>query len=208
MSKKKHSNQESSAQSAVEPELEPGTETETEQTIQPETDASAAAGTEEEQKTYTLTAEEFETAKAHIASLQKEKEETVALLQRNQADFDNYRRRNASIRADSYEEGKRDVIKQLLPVLDNFDRALANESQGDENWREGIQLVHKQLLEILTKQGLSEIPAEDKFDPALHDAVMQEQVEGKESGTILMVLQKGYRVGDKIIRHTMVKVAQ
>lgn len=184
-------------QAAIEPELEPGTE-ETAEDAKEQSDA----------KTYTLTAEEFETAKTHIATLQKEKEDTIALLQRNQADFDNYRRRNASIRADSYEEGKRDCIKALLPVLDNFDRAMATESAGDEGWRSGIQMVHKQLLDLLQKQGLCEVEADGKFDPNLHEAVMQEAAEGKESGTILMVLQKGYRVGDKIIRHSMVKVAQ
>lgn len=159
-------------------------------------------------ETYTLTAEEFEQAKTHIETLQKERDDTVALLQRIQADFDNYRRRNASIRADSYEEGTRDAIKALLPVIDNFDRAFASEANVDESWRTGIVMVHKQLMEILSKQGLSEIEATGKFDPTMHEAVMQEKVDGAEQGDILMVLQKGYRVGEKIIRHAMVKVAE
>lgn len=177
-----------------------------------EQESGAAAPEEQadgaEKKTYVLTEEEFEAARKHIETLQKEKDETVALLQRNQADFDNYRRRNASIRADSYEEGKRDSIKQLLPVLDNFDRAMETGGSGDEAWKDGIKLVHKQLMDILAKQGLTEVDASGKFDPNLHEAVMQEKVEGKETGDILMVLQKGYQVGDRIIRHSMVKVAE
>lgn len=191
-------------------------------TVQPETDMEQATGSEtaeavpgetaeaamEDAGSVTLSAEEFKTAQEEIAKLRREKDETVQLLQRNQADFDNYRRRNASARADSYEEGKRDCIKALLPVLDNFERALDNEQAGDEAWREGVRLVNRQLHDLLQKQGLSEIEADGAFDPNMHEAVMQEKAEGSESGDILAVLQKGYRVGDKIIRHSMVKVAE
>lgn len=161
-----------------------------------------------EPETYVLTAEEMKTARERIESLQKEKEETVALLQRNQADFDNYRRRNATVRTDSLEEGRRECIKSLLPVLDNFDRAMENDSAEDSSWREGVKLVHRQLLETLQKMGMSEIDTSGKFDPNIHEAVMQEAVEGMESGAIIAVFQKGYRVGDRIIRHSMVKVAE
>ena len=150
----------------------------------------------------------MKTARERIESLQKEKEETVALLQRNQADFDNYRRRNATVRTDSLEEGRRECIKSLLPVLDNFDRAMENDSAEDSSWREGVKLVHRQLLETLQKMGMSEIDTSGKFDPNIHEAVMQEAVEGMESGAIIAVFQKGYRVGDRIIRHSMVKVAE
>ena len=150
----------------------------------------------------------MKTARERIESLQREKEETVALLQRNQADFDNYRRRNATVRTDSLEEGRRECIKSLLPVLDNFDRAMENDSAEDSSWREGVKLVHRQLLETLQKMGMSEIDTSGKFDPNIHEAVMQEAVEGMESGAIIAVFQKGYRVGDRIIRHSMVKVAE
>ena len=171
-------------------------------------DGQAEAASQPEPESYTLTAEEFKTVQEHIQTLQKQKDETVALLQRNQADFDNFRRRNASVRADSLEEGKRECIKALLPALDNFDRALQAESAGDESWREGVRLVHRQLMDSLQKLGLSEIEAEGKFDPNVHEAVIQEKAEGRESGDILAVLQKGYRVGEKIVRHSMVKVAE
>lgn len=171
-------------------------------------DGQSEAASQPEPESYTLTAEEFKTVQEHIQTLQKQKDETVALLQRNQADFDNFRRRNASVRADSLEEGKRECIKALLPALDNFDRALQAEGAGDESWREGVRLVHRQLMDSLQKLGLSEIEAEGKFDPNVHEAVMQEKAEGRESGDILAVLQKGYRVGEKIVRHSMVKVAE
>lgn len=171
-------------------------------------DGQTEAASQPEPESYTLTAEEFKTVQEHIQTLQKQKDETVALLQRNQADFDNFRRRNASVRADSLEEGKRECIKALLPALDNFDRALQAEGAGDESWREGVRLVHRQLMDSLQKLGLSEIEAEGKFDPNVHEAVMQEKAEGRESGDILAVLQKGYRVGEKIVRHSMVKVAE
>lgn len=155
-----------------------------------------------------LSKEEFEQVKAHIETLQKEKDSTVELTKRLQADFDNYRKRNASIRMDSLREGERDVIKSLLPVLDNFDRALLNSEGVDPGFVNGVGLVKKQMWDALSRYGLEEIPADGKFDPTLHDAVAQEEVEGKENGDITEVLLKGYKVKTTIIRHTMVKVAK
>lgn len=171
-------------------------------------DAAQSVVTEQAEETYTLTAEEFHAAQEHIAALQKERDESVALMQRIQADFDNYRRRNASIRADSYEDGKRECIKALIPVLDNFDRALENAATVDAGWKDGISLVYRQLFDTLNKLGLEQIEAEGQFDPTRHEAVMRESADGRESGEILAVLQKGYRVGERIIRHAMVKVAE
>lgn len=199
---------------AVGEELENGdaAEAETNEAQQPVTAATQPDNSAEiqdaEPESYTLTAEEFEAAKAHIEALQKEKDETVQLLQRIQADFDNFRRRNASVRKDSYEEGKRDCIKELLPVLDSFERALESAEADDKIMQEGVALVQRQLLDALTKLGLCVIEAEGQFDPNEHEAVMREKAEDKESGEVLQVLQKGYRVGDKIIRHCMVKVAE
>ena len=189
--------------------VEPETDMELPTEQEPDVETATASETDAPgDGSVTLSAEEFKTAREEIAKLRKEKDETVQLLQRNQADFDNFRRRNATARADSYEEGKRDCIKALLPVLDNFERALDNEQASDESWREGVRLVNRQLHDLLEKQGLSAIDASGKFDPNMHEAVMQEKVDGSESGDILAVLQKGYRVGDRIIRHSMVKVAE
>ena len=173
-----------------------------------ETEATVENGEEQQPEQYILTAEEFQKVQEHIESLTKEKAEAVNLLQRNQADFDNYRKRNASARAESHEEGRRDVLKELLPVLDNFDRAMEADASSAGAWQDGVKMVHHQLLETLKKMGLEEIPADGDFDPKMHNAILSEKVEGTESGKILMVLQKGYRLKETIIRYSMVKVSE
>jgi len=161
--------------------------------------------------TVTLTSDEFDQVRQHIEELKQQNDATVSLAQRVQADFENFRRRNACVRADSLEEGARDVIRDLLPVIDNFERAIASGASGangDAQWREGVKLVYRQLLDSLTKHGLDVIPSEGQFDPELHEAVLQEEAEGMEPGTIVETLQKGYRVKERIIRYSMVKVAK
>ncbi len=166
------------------------------------------AAAEELPDEITMTKEEFERVKAHIDGLKQENEKMVALAQRVQADFDNFRKRNAAIHLDSVEEGGRNVIAGLLPVIDNLERALSNAEGIDLNWMEGLVLVQRQLMDTLRKYGLNEIPADGMFDPNLHEAVLQEEAEGAQSGSVLEVLQKGYKVKDRIIRHSMVKVAK
>ena len=155
----------------------------------------------------TMTKAEFLQVKEHIDMLKTEREELVNLAKRTQADFDNFRKRNAAVSCESFEDGARGVIKDLLPVLDNFERALQNSGEGDA-WREGVRLVYKQFLNVLEKNGLEEIASEGQFDPELHEAVLQTEAEGKAEGDIVEVLQKGYKVKNRIIRHSMVKVAK
>ncbi len=160
----------------------------------------------------TLSKDEFERAKAEIErmnaeieTLKKSADEAIGDAQRIQAEFNNFRKRNASVRAESYDDGIRETIKNILPVLDNFERALAT-SDGSP-FSKGMEQIQKQLLDCLKKSGLEEIEAEGVFDPNMHDAVMRDEDDSDaESGTITAVLQKGYRVKGKIIRHTMVKV--
>ena len=107
--------------------------------------------TSETPETVTMTQEELETVKKHIDELQKKLDETVALLQRNQADFDNFRKRNASVRADSYDEGKRDCIKALLPVLDDFDRVAESDANADgcvEKYEDIVALARFEGLHV------------------------------------------------------------
>lgn len=178
----------------------------------PETNQTPATEAEQQAceipETVTFTREEFEQVKNRIDALQKEKDETVLTAQRLQADFDNYRKRNAAIRLDSMDEGVRELMKALLPVLDNFDRALESCENVDPSWVDGMKLIQKQLLGILEKSGLAQIPADGMFDADLHEAVMQEEVADAQSGMIAEVFQKGYKVKDRIIRHSMVKVAK
>lgn len=157
----------------------------------------------------TLTRDEFIRVKERMDALERENADNIVLLQRLQADFDNYRKRNANLSADSLDEGARTVIKALLPVLDDLDRAMeAAPADKDSEWVSGVRMVRTKMCDTLKKQGLEEIEACGCFDPEMHHAVLQEEADSKESGEILEVLQKGYKVKDRIVRHTMVKVAK
>ena len=154
-----------------------------------------------------------ESAQAETAALEKELEETRAqrdeyldLVQRKQAEFANYRRRTESVRQEAYDDGRRDAIEKLLPVVDNLERAL--DAAGEESaLRSGVEMVLRQTLETLTKMGVETIdPMGQPFDAELHNAVMQGSAEEGEPGTVCQVLQKGYRLGGRVIRHAMVKV--
>lgn len=138
----------------------------------------------------------------------RERDEYLNLAQRIQADFDNYRRRNQNAREDAYGDGVRDTLIKFLPVLDNLDRAACSPA-GEDALREGVQLVLKQLNTVLGSAGVEEIKAEGAaFDPNLHNAVMQDSAEGVQSGTVTAVMQKGYIMGSRVLRHSMVKVAE
>lgn len=143
-----------------------------------------------------------------LKEAQAKAEEYLDMAQRVQAEFDNYRRRTKAIRAEAFEDGAREFIKTLLPVIDNLERAVAQES-ADEALLTGVRLVYKQLTETLEKRGVAVIdrPGE-KFDPNLENAVMQGAAEEGEPGTVCAVLQKGYKMGDFVLRHAMVKVVQ
>ena len=141
-----------------------------------------------------------------LEKAQKQSEEYLNMAQRVQADFENFRRRNNSVRAEAYEDGAREFIKTILPVMDNLERALAAES-ADEALKEGVSMVHRQLTEALEKRGVTVIDrAGERFDPNLENAVMQGTAEEGEPGTVCAVLQKGYKMGDFVLRHAMVKV--
>ena len=134
--------------------------------------------------------------------------EYLALAQRIQADFENYRRRNESVRSDSFAEGKREVAAAMLPVLDNLERAAdAAANSSDEALKSGVELVLKQMNEVYKKYDVSPIDRQgEKFDPNLENAILQGTEEDGEPGTVCQVLQKGYRMGDRVLRHAMVKV--
>lgn len=155
----------------------------------------------------TLTAEEVKALKEKIDKLETDKADAVKQAQRLQAEFENYRKRNASLSQDSRDDGVRETVKQLLPVLDSFERALMTAPEG-EAFADGMRNIEKQLVSALTKCGLEEVPAEGDFDPNLHDAVMKEEKEGVEPGKIIEVFQKGYRVKGRIVRFSMVKVSE
>lgn len=134
--------------------------------------------------------------------------EYLALAQRVQADFENFRRRNESVRADAYADGKKDTAALMLPVLDNLERALdAAAASPDEALKNGVEMVLKQMTDAYGKMDVRPINRlGEKFDPNLENAILQGTQEEGEPGTVCQVLQKGYMIGDRVLRHAMVKV--
>ena len=134
--------------------------------------------------------------------------EYLGLAQRVQADFENFRRRNESVRADAYADGRKDVAAIMLPVLDNLERAVeAAEGSADEALKNGVEMVLKQMTDAYQKLDVKPIDRTgEKFDPNLENAILQGTAEDGEPGTVCQVLQKGYKMGDRILRHAMGKV--
>ena len=135
----------------------------------------------------------------------KEESDDLRYL-RLMADFQNYKKRVEKEKRDLYSYANEKIMGDLLTVMDNFERAL--EHDADENFKEGIEMIFKQLQDVLEKSGLAEIPAlGEEFDPNVHSAVMTEETEDYESGKVSGVMQKGYTLNGKVIRPAMVKVA-
>ena len=161
------------------------------------------AGTEE-------AAEEAGTEEAKPEDAKPEKaepeEDENSRYLRLMAEFQNYKKRVAKEKQDLYSYANEKIVTELLAVVDNFERALQQEA-GDEGFKEGMELIFKQLGDVLEKSGLKEIEAlGEDFDPNLHNAVMTEESEEYESGKVSGVLQKGYTLNGKVIRASMVKV--
>ena len=135
-------------------------------------------------------------------------DEYLALAQRVQADFDNFRRRNEGVRADAFAEGQRKVATAMLPVLDNLERALAAAENADADaLKTGVEMTRKQMVAAYEKLGVTPIDRlGEKFDPNLEEAIMQGTADDGEPGTVCMVLQKGYMMDKTVLRHAMVKV--
>jgi len=155
---------------------------------------------------------ELEELEKRLKETEEKRDEYLAMAQRVQADFDNFRRRNRNAINDAYKSATADTIENLLPVLDNLERAYSSsvDSGAPESFTKGIDMVIRQFRDCLYKMDVEEIEALNQpFDPELHNAVMQvEAEEGQPENTIVEVLQKGYRMGNKVIRYSMVKVAR
>lgn len=142
-----------------------------------------------------------------LQKLQQELEKQKELALRTAAEFDNFKKRTERDRAASFEFMKADIVKSFLPVLDNFDRALQADPDGDD-FKKGIEMISNQLTDVMVKLGLSEIGGEgEDFDPQLHQAVMHTEDENFGENTVVKVLQKGYKIGDTVVRPAMVQVA-
>ena len=151
--------------------------------------------------------EEVVETQDEVSILKDELEKQKDLLLRTAAEFDNYKKRTERERIMTVEYTKASILKTFLPVFDNADRAEAVAHDSAE-YTKGVEMIIKQLKEVVTNLGITEIGAVgDKFDPTMHEAVMHIEDESVEENTIVEVFQKGYRIGDTIIRAAMVKVA-
>jgi molecular chaperone GrpE len=178
--------------------------------------SSAEEATSEEVTNQISEAEETEQSADEKEKLQKEIEELKLKLEeeeerglRLRADFENFRRRSNLDRESAEKYRAQKLLTSILPVLDNFERALQVEPKTDEasSILKGMDMVYRSLLAATEEEGLAAIEAEGKeFDPNFHQAVMQEKDESKPSGIVLAELQKGYMLKDRILRPTMVKV--
>lgn len=145
-----------------------------------------------------------------VASLQQEKTALQDRLLRTAAEFDNYRKRVERERRELSEYTAAEILSELLPIVDNFDRALQAPAGSEaEAFRKGIELIHKQMLDLLRKRGVRPIEALGAdFDPNFHQAVVQEVSSDHREGEVMQELQRGYMLGDRLLRPAMVKVAK
>lgn len=171
--------------------------------------AAEAEETAQEQNAQEQTEETTDAAALELEKAKAQSEEYLALAQRVQADFDNYRRRNNAARQEAYEDGKRDTIEKMLPVLDNMERALAAAGADESPLKSGVEMILRSFSEVLSKEGVEAIDRlGEVFDPELENAVMRGAEDEGEPGTVCAVLQKGYKMGKRVIRHAMVKVVE
>ncbi|MEJ2747967.1 MAG: nucleotide exchange factor GrpE [Anaerolineae bacterium] len=178
------------------------TKIEEQEQVEPEVVEETAVAESEEQP---LTLEE------QLAAAQAEAAKNLDGWMRAQAEFANARKRMEKQRAETYQNASADVITKLLPVLDDFERALeaVPPDIAGNSWLEGLQLVQRKLLGILDGMNVKVIEAVGQpFDPVYHEAIMQEASDEYESGVVCRELQKGYQLGDRVIRPSLVNVAE
>lgn len=143
-----------------------------------------------------------------LEELRRERDAVQDRLLRTAAEFDNYRKRMDRERRDLAEYTAGEVMKELLPIIDNLERALQAVEQ-DDPLRKGVELIHKQMLEMLRKRGVTPIEALGAdFDPNFHQAVIHEESAQHREGEVMEELQRGYVVADRLLRPSMVKVAK
>ena len=144
-----------------------------------------------------------------LAEAEARAEEYLATAQRVAADFENYRKRAARDQESLVARAHERLVKALLPILDDLERALeAAASHEEATLEEGVALVYRALADLLAREGLDEIETDGAFDPHVHEALLSQPADGAEPGSVLQVLQKGYRLGDVVVRPARVIVAE
>lgn len=178
---------------------------EAEETV--ENTAEATTEVKEEKKSFGAGKKKSDKQDKEIKKLKEELEETQGRYMRMAAEYDNYKKRTAREMDARYTDAKLDILKNILPVLDNFERGMAAEC-SDSAYKQGVELIFKQFTDLLAQYGVKEIEARGQtFDPNLHNAVMHIDDEAYGENEIVEVFQKGYKQGDKVLRYSMVKVA-
>ena len=188
------------------PETQAGAEQEAPQTEAPKTEKEekATKGKKKKEKTYTLTQEQMEAAELAAKQLESVKDQFVRLT----AEYDNYRKRTTKEKETIYQDAKGDTIKEFLAVYDNLERAAASEGGEDSPHKKGLEMIFQQVKDILKKLGVTEIEAAGKpFDPEKMNAVMHIDDESLGENVVAQVFQAGFMLGDKVIRHAIVQVA-
>jgi len=148
----------------------------------------------------------FRNRKEEIKELKEENDSLKDKLLRTVAEYDNFRKRTSKEKENIYTEACADVLKEILPVLDNLERAVAVDGSA-EDLKKGIELTINQFTASFEKLGVEEISSDGEFDPNFHDAVMHIEDENLGKNQVAEVFLKGYKKGDKVLRHSMVKVA-
>ncbi len=140
--------------------------------------------------------------------MERQRDEYLALAQRTQADFENFRKRAAREAAAAGERARGSLARELLPVLDNLERALASAEEGEQHLAEGVKLVHQELVAVLKRNGVEQFdPAGERFDPTFHEALSTREEESTDAGMVLDVIEKGYRVNGTVLRPARVVVS-
>lgn len=148
------------------------------------------------------------TMEEKLEEAQKQAKDNLDKYIRQLAEFENFRKRSNSEKTAMYSNGVRDTVEKLLPVIDNFERAVEAADDKEDPMYNGVEMILKQFMEILENLGVKEIPSKgEPFDPNVHSAVMHIDDESCDENVVVEVFQKGYTLGDKVIRPSMVKVA-
>ena len=148
------------------------------------------------------------TMEENLEEAQKQAKDNLDKYIRQLAEFENFRKRSNSEKTAMYSNGVRDTVEKLLPVIDNFERAVEAADDKEDPMYKGVEMILKQFMEILENLGVKEIPSKgEPFDPNVHSAVMHVDDESCDENIVVEVFQKGYTLGDKVIRPSMVKVA-
>jgi molecular chaperone GrpE len=153
-----------------------------------------------------MTEEPQEQVEEAVEEQQPEKDDRLLRLA---ADFENYKKRAARERDEYVTLANERLLKELLPILDDLERALdAAEEHEEAQLEEGVRLVHRSLASLLARNGVEEIATDGKFDPHVHEALLAQPAEDREHGDVLDVIQKGYKLGDRVVRPARVIVAE